>query len=630
VSDIQLSAINIFPIKSMAGVSLSSAFVGDAGIAFDRRFMLSDTEGELLSARQLPAMLHFQALLKEDGIEIIAPDGDHLTLNYPELFQNYKQVRVWGTEINAQHCGVQFDEWFSQKLGQECELLYFGEQSERFTTNRPDKAVTFADGYPLLITSEASLEDLNRRSQAPVTMAHFRSNIVVKGCEAFAEDSWKRIRIGEVEFEVVKPCSRCVLTTYDPVSLQQVAKGEPIKTLANYRMANNEVFFGQNLVPLNQGQIKEGDTIEILETQLPENYPDNTPIQSIASKAITAQANTEQAWEKNQTLSLRCSAKIQETVDVITFRFSLPDQYQARYLAGQFLTLNLTINGQPVSRCYTLSSSPVRHCDIAITVKKVTHGLVSNWLHENLNVGDTVVALAPQGEFNQSNGGDTPLLLLSAGSGITPMLSIARELSDRSSDRDIIFYHQARTESDLICEDELLWLAKQNPKLHLLFSLSQPDNDWQGIKGRISKEQLKQHIPDLSERTILCCGPEGFMEHAKEFCQQLGHNDTNWFEESFGQPPGIELNTKTETFQLTLNNTTIEGNNQSTLLEQAEESGLTIPAGCRSGVCGACKVTLLSGEMHRSSEIPLSEEEKQAGVILACSCIPETDCEISF
>lgn len=635
MSDIQLSTINIFPIKSMANISLSSAFVTESGIAFDRQFMLSDPDGELLTARQLPAMLHFQVLIKQDGIEIIAPDGDHLSLHYPELFQNYRQVTVWDAEINAQHCGIQFDEWLTDKLGRPCQLLYFGEQSERFTSRRPDKPVAFADGYPLLIISEASLADLNSRSLAPVTMDHFRSNLVVNNCEAFAEDGWKRIRIGEVEFEIVKPCSRCVMTTYDPITLAPVPKGEPITTLANYRMADNEVYFGQNLIPLNEGQIKEGDCIEVLETQTPEQYPNNAPARSeesspISNSPISNTVASSAAWSNLEEIELNCIARINETRDVVTFRFALPSGYQANYLAGQFITLNLTVDGQAVSRCYTLSSSPGRSTDIAITVKRVTDGQISNWLHDHLQIGDVINALPPQGEFNQNNGATNPVLLLSAGSGITPMLSIARELTDQNSERDIIFYHQARTEADLICEDELLWLARQNPKLHLLFSLSQPESDWKGIKGRISTEQLNQYIPDLAERTILCCGPEGFMEHAKEYCELLGHSEQDWFEESFGQPPGVELNTKVVSYQLALNGNTIKGDNQSTLLEQAEDSGIKIPAGCRSGVCGACKVTLVSGDMHRTSEIPLTEEEKQTGIILACSCVPESDCEISF
>ncbi|WP_415883820.1 MOSC N-terminal beta barrel domain-containing protein [Neptuniibacter sp. QD34_54] len=621
MSDIQLSGINTFPIKSLGGISLSDAFVTESGLSFDRRFMLSDPEGELLSARQVPSMLLFETVLREDGLEVIAPDGDHLSLRYPDFFQNYRQVRVWGTEINAQHCGEWLDEWFSEKLGRECQLLYFGEQSERVTSRRPDKPVAFADGYPLLVISEASLADLNSRASTQVNMDHFRTNLVVKGCEAFAEDSWKRIRIGEVEFEIVKDCSRCVLTTIDPKTGQPVPAGEPIKTLANYRKGeDNEVYFGQNLVPLNEGQIKQGDTVEVLEVKQPAQYPDNAPV-----IRDTNDSNSQETWAATQQVDLECIRRIDETRDVVTFRFAVPQGLSTDYIAGQFLTLMLPINGETVTRCYTVSSSPSRSADIAITVKRVTDGIASNWLHDNLQVGDKLPALAPQGEFHEGNTGNKPLLLLSAGSGITPMLSIARELTDRNSQRDVVFYHQARTEADLICEDELLWLERQNPNLKIIFSLSQPDDDWQGIKGRISRKQLIELIPDLPERTVMCCGPEGFMDHAKTYCRQLGLAEQQWFEESFGAPPGVDPEAEKHSVLLTFGEISFAGDSQTTLLEQAEDQGIMIPSGCRAGVCGACKVTLVSGHAHRQSEIPLSEDEKARGVVLACSCTPETD-----
>ena len=633
MSETQLSTINIFPIKSMAKISISSAFVCEKGIAFDRRFMLSTPTGELLSARQIPELLHYQALIIDDGIVVISPDGDRITLHYPELFQNYRQVTVWGTEINAQHCGLQFDEWFTDKLGQACQLLYFGEQSERYTSRHPNKPVAFADGYPLLLISEASLADLNSRSTSPSIMDQFRANLVVRNCAAFAEDSWKRIRIGEVEFEIVKPCSRCVMTTYELTSLNPIDKGEPIKTLANYRRGDdNEVYFGQNLIPLNEGQIKQNDKVEILETKTAEQYPNNAPIINKDMTLTTQGASNLTTWKSDQALNLTCVAKVDETPDVTTFRFQLPAGYQAEYIAGQFITLKITIGEVRVSRCYTLSSSPSRPSDIAITVKRVKGGQVSNWLHDHLTVGDKITALAPLGEFNERViSHELPVVLLSAGSGITPMLSIARSLTDKHSKREILFYHQARTEADLICKDELLWLAQQNPRLKLIFSLSQPDEKWSGIKGGISQEQIKLLVPNIEQRTILCCGPEGFMTKAKALCLQLGHKEANWYEESFGQPPSLLAPPPfLEEVELSINGQSFSGDNQTSLLDQAEEAGIFIPSGCRAGVCGACKVTLIQGEVERDSEIPLSEKEIEQGTILACSCIPKSDCTIEF
>ncbi|MGI1669072.1 MAG: hybrid-cluster NAD(P)-dependent oxidoreductase [Neptuniibacter sp.] len=626
MSETVLSGINIFPVKSLGGFAQSSSYVTSAGLAFDRRFMLATPDGDLLSARETPKMLLYKVLLKEDGIEVVSPDGGHLSLAYPQLFQNYRQVNVWGTEINAQHCGEQFDQWFTAQLGRPCQLLYFGEQSERYTSKRPEIPVGFADGYPLLLISEASLADLNSRSSAPVTMKHFRTNLVVKGCEPFEEDSWKRIRIGQVEFEVVKPCSRCVMTTVDPETADPITGGEPIKTLANYRKGkDNEVYFGQNLVALNEGHINEGDAIVVLEQQQAEVYPDSAPV----INPITETPDLLDTWQADQNIELLCVRRVEETPDVVTFRFKLPDQLAVDYLAGQFITVYPSINGQEVSRCYTLSSSPSRSADITITVKRVTGGEVSNWLHKNLHEGDSLKATGPTGEFHVNCSNTPKLLLLSAGSGITPMLSIARYLSDTHSARDIVFYHQARTESDLICEDELLWLKRQNPNLKLIFSLSQPESSWLGIKGRISREQLIHEIPDLTERTVMCCGPEGFMQQAKDYCRQLGLAEQRWFEESFGKPPGFEtLDNQVAEFTIEINGTTFKGDNQHPLLVQAELNGMPIAYGCRAGVCGVCKVKLVEGEVKRNSEIPLTEDEKREGIILACSCIPESDIKI--
>lgn len=261
----ELSAIHIYPIKSTAGITLDRSYVDLDGLSFDRRFILATPDGDFLSARKHPQLLHFRTALCGDGLYIVAPDGDSIQVHIPELFQNYRQVNVWGTEINGQHCGIGFDEWFSAKLGCECMLLYFGEQSERGTPRYPERPVAFADGYPLLLISEASLDDLNQRAGQTFSMQQFRPNIVVRGCTPFAEDGWQQIQIGEVVFDIVKPCSRCVMTTYHPETLQRLPNTEPLRTLAQYRKHDDgEVYFGQNIIPRNSGMIQLGDRVTLL------------------------------------------------------------------------------------------------------------------------------------------------------------------------------------------------------------------------------------------------------------------------------------------------------------------------------------------------------------------------------
>jgi uncharacterized protein YcbX/ferredoxin len=263
-----LQSLHIYPIKSAAGISLSKSWVDDFGLSFDRRFVLSSPDGQFITARTEPKLCLIQVSLTSDGLVVTAPDMPPLTINYQDLSATMHDVVVWEDTISAQHGSPAYDQWFSQYLNKPCQLLYFGEHSERFVKNKTSQ-VAFADGYPLLLISQASLDELNKRlGRNAVTMAHFRPNLVVNGCDAFAEDTWQHIRIGEVEFEVTKPCSRCVFTTINPENAEKNEQLEPLTTLKSYRQVDSgDVMFGQNLVQLNKGQIKQGDKITVLNKQ---------------------------------------------------------------------------------------------------------------------------------------------------------------------------------------------------------------------------------------------------------------------------------------------------------------------------------------------------------------------------
>ena len=168
----------------------------------------------------------------------------------------------------------QANQWLTEVIGKEVVLLYCGEESNRYR-EKLETNVSFADGYPLLVISQGSLDELNRRASKPQTMAQFRTNLVVDGVEAFAEDGWKRFRIGEVEFEVRKPCQRCILTTVNPTDGERMENKEPTVTLSKFRAdEQGAVYFGMNVIALNEGVIRAGDKVEILETQQPETYMD--------------------------------------------------------------------------------------------------------------------------------------------------------------------------------------------------------------------------------------------------------------------------------------------------------------------------------------------------------------------
>jgi len=266
-----LQSLHIYPIKSTAGISLSNSWVDDYGLSFDRRFVITDANGLFITARTQPTLCLIKANLTEYGLVLTAPNMPVLHIHYQKLSQTYKDVTVWENDINAQHGHKDYDLWLSQYLQIPCQLLYFGERSQRFVKNS-NKQVAFADGYPLLLISQASLDDLNRKiplqANKKMSMSQFRPNIVVDDCDAFAEDTWQHIRIGEVEFEVSKPCSRCIFTTVNPINAEMHPQQEPLTTLKSYRqVASGDVMFGQNLIALNQGSIKQGDKIVVLKKQ---------------------------------------------------------------------------------------------------------------------------------------------------------------------------------------------------------------------------------------------------------------------------------------------------------------------------------------------------------------------------
>jgi uncharacterized protein YcbX/ferredoxin len=266
-----VQSLHIYPIKSTAGISLSKSWVDDLGLSFDRRFVLTELNGQFITARTQPALCLIQSHLTPEGLILTAPNMPTLEVKFKDFSEQYHKVTVWKDQINSLYCHQTYDKWFSQYLNLPCQLHFYSEKSSR-KVQKSNSQVSFADGYPLLLISQASLDELNAKllSSNEVTMAQFRPNIVVNDTQAFEEDSWKSIRIGEVEFEVSKPCSRCVFTTIDPSNAQKHIEQEPLSTLKSFRqMADGDVMFGQNLIASNQGQIKQGDKVTVISKQSP-------------------------------------------------------------------------------------------------------------------------------------------------------------------------------------------------------------------------------------------------------------------------------------------------------------------------------------------------------------------------
>lgn len=261
-----LAGIYIYPIKSCRGLSLMQSSVTNCGLQYDRRWMLVDLNHTFISQRKIPRMALIAVKMDDVQLIITVPGTSALKipLNQPSSLR--LQVNIWKDSCLATDCGENAAQWFSNYLEQNCRLVFMPDESGRMVDSKYSptaQAVNFADGFPFLLTSEASLQELNSRLDEPLPMNRFRPNLVIKGFKVYEEDTWKKIRIGDISFRVVKPCSRCVITTIDQESGK--SSREPLHTLAVYRKTDGQVFFGQNLIQENPGKIAVNDIITIID-----------------------------------------------------------------------------------------------------------------------------------------------------------------------------------------------------------------------------------------------------------------------------------------------------------------------------------------------------------------------------
>ena len=257
----------LYPIKSLGGISVQEAQVEERGFKYDRRWMLVDQSGEFLTQRQHPQLALLQVALSESELSVISKVDPSREISF-DLEMNSGtelQVSVWGDVVTALQVAPAVSSWFSDFLGMNVDLVRMPDSSHRKLDPRyavKEESVSFADGMPYVIIGQSSLDELNGRLADPVGMDRFRPNLVFSGGEAFTEDQFKQLQIGEVEFQVVKPCARCVMITVDQ---EKGTKGkEPLATLATYRSQGSKVYFGQNAVALTQGIVRVGDPIQRL------------------------------------------------------------------------------------------------------------------------------------------------------------------------------------------------------------------------------------------------------------------------------------------------------------------------------------------------------------------------------
>ena len=258
-----LSEINIYPIKSLAGISLQSSEVEERGLKYDRRWVLVDETNTFITQRKFPGMALIKVSVETDGLKL-----QHKTKNVEPLIIPFKfehneksDVVIWDDTVQGVFYNSEIDQWFSYMLGLKCRLVKMPDSTKRAVNKNyvKNKIVSFADGYPFLIIGQSSLDDLNSRLEESLPMNRFRPNLVFTGGKPYEEDKWNKFKIGEVKFRGIKPSIRCVITTINQETTELTH--EPLRTLAKYRRVEGGVIFGMNLVCNSEGIIKVGDEI---------------------------------------------------------------------------------------------------------------------------------------------------------------------------------------------------------------------------------------------------------------------------------------------------------------------------------------------------------------------------------
>lgn len=335
------------------------------------------------------------------------------------------------------------------------------------------------------------------------------------------------------------------------------------------------------------------------------------------------------AAERGQALTLTLARTDSQAQDAKTLRFLLPRGQQIAARPGQFLTLEWMIDGKPVTRSYSICSSPLQTGYIEITPKRVQNGCVSQFLNDRATVGLTVKARGPYGKFFFDESKHRRIVLIAGGSGITPMIAMLRYIDDLCIPAHTTLIYCVRTQQDVFFKDEFADLQSRLSRFRYVLVLSKPGSEWKGWKGRLRHEILQREVKDPSESTFFLCGPPAFMEVGRTLLKDMNIEPSRILQESFGGAVAGEKGLVSTGGPLEIafsrSAVTYKVSAEETLLESSQKNGVLIPSGCQQGVCGTCATRLLSGRVQMDTEQALNEEKKSRGFILPCVSRPLGD-----
>jgi ferredoxin-NADP reductase len=327
------------------------------------------------------------------------------------------------------------------------------------------------------------------------------------------------------------------------------------------------------------------------------------------------------ATQNRPVITLRLSRVERHTHDSKSLRFVMPQSERFSARPGQFLTFQWTIDGKEVFRSYSICSSPTQTGYVEIIPKRVPNGYVSVFLNDRALPGLTVKARGPYGQFCFDETKYQRVVLIAAGSGITPIMSMLRYIDDLCISVDVTLIYCVRTQADVFFKTELTDLQNRIKTFRYVQVLSQPDPHWRGLGGRLTRELMEREIANLASSTFFLCGPPPFMDHTRQLLESLQVDRSTILEESFGGPPDTSqagLVAEPAQVEFVRAGITCNLSPEETVLEVAEMNAVSIPYGCRQGSCGTCATRLLSGTVRMEREQGLSEDLKAQGYILPC------------
>lgn len=260
----KVTKLNIFPIKSTRALPVAEAFVQPMGFSFDREFMFTTPDGTFITARKEPLLYRLFTQPTEKGVKVVLGDTTY-SVRYTDFTQQ-QSAEVWGKRFPCWIATPEVNRTFSELFGYEVQLRWIGDESQRYIDDLTAQPLNFADSNPILLISEKSFEQVRQWSPVPLSIGQFRSNIVIDGLEAFEEEGWKRIQIGQVTFRVAQPCTRCTLITRNLETFELEPNSEPFRTLKQrHTDSKGKPIFGIHLIPENKGNLSLGDMVSVIE-----------------------------------------------------------------------------------------------------------------------------------------------------------------------------------------------------------------------------------------------------------------------------------------------------------------------------------------------------------------------------